>query len=261
VIARLLAQIVAVAAHGDAVVVVTQQGVRLNEAPIETRLLQPVGAAFSRDGRPAVFGGTPGERGGVEFGGWSETGHADLVTAVAFGPDWIAGASADRTIGILTLDGRRRHTLKGHPSALLALAASPDGKRLVSGGADATLRVWDPQDGRLLRVLAGHGDRVNALAWSPDGRHLASGSRDRSVRIWQPEIGRMLRIVPHEAEVLALAWPDELVTAAADGQIRRLAELGLKELARHDAGARAGSIAVVPGGILVAAGSLLRLPR
>jgi WD40 repeat protein len=257
----LLVQVIAVAAQGDSLAVVTQSELRRDGAPVPHRIPQPVGAAFAPDGGLLVFGGTAGERGLLEFGGRIVEGHADLVMAVAFGPGWIATGSADRTIGLLGPDGVRRRTLEGHTGAVLAVAVSPDGSLLVSGGADATLRVWDPSGGRLLRVLANHGDRVNALAWSPDGRYLASAGRDRTVRIWQPGIGRMVRILPHDAEVLALAWPDELVSASADGKVRVFGDAGLRTLAEHDVGARAVSIAVGKGEILVAAGSVRRLPR
>jgi WD40 repeat protein len=34
-------------------------------------------------------------------------------------------------------------TLKGHSDRVLSVSFSPDGKRIVSGGIDSTLKIWD----------------------------------------------------------------------------------------------------------------------
>jgi len=58
----------------------------------------------------------------------------------------VAGGAADRE-------------LEGHQEAVLALAASPDGKLLASGSGDATIKLWQLPEGRLLETLAGIGTR------------------------------------------------------------------------------------------------------
>ncbi|MEL6110413.1 MAG: serine/threonine-protein kinase, partial [Planctomycetota bacterium] len=67
-------------------------------------------------------------------------------------------------------------TLAGHSDAVFALAAHPDGRRLISGSYDHTLKVWDLESGKELVSLAGHSNTVWALALHPDGRRLVSGS-------------------------------------------------------------------------------------
>jgi WD40 repeat protein len=57
-----------------------------------------------------------------------------------------------------------------------AVAVSPDGRFIVSGSEDRTVKVWELESGRLLRSLEGHTDDVNAVAVSPDGRFIVSGS-------------------------------------------------------------------------------------
>ncbi|HQO29070.1 MAG TPA: NACHT domain-containing protein, partial [Accumulibacter sp.] len=68
--------------------------------------------------------------------------------------------------------------LRGHAGGVSACAWSPDGQRLLSGGDDGTLRVWDAPSGTELWTLRGHDGWVRACAWSPDGQRLLSGGDD-----------------------------------------------------------------------------------
>ena len=68
-----------------------------------------------------------------------------------------------------------------------ALAWSPDGARLASGGRDDTVRLWEPATSAPGPLLKGHTGWVWALAWSAQGRILCSGSEDRTVRMWDVE--------------------------------------------------------------------------
>jgi WD40 repeat protein len=63
------------------------------------------------------------------------------------------------------------------------VAITPDGRYVVSGYWDNTLRVWDSATGETNTTLQGHTNRVNAVAVIPDGRHVVSGSADNTLRI------------------------------------------------------------------------------
>jgi WD40 repeat protein len=60
----------------------------------------------------------------------------------------------------------------------------PDGRRVVSGSFDKTLKVWDVATGECVATLEGHSERVVGVAISPDGRRVVSGSHDQTLKLW-----------------------------------------------------------------------------
>jgi WD40 repeat protein len=96
--------------------------------------------------------------------------------------------------------GRVLHRVAGHAGDVNALAFSPDGRWLATGGADRTVRLWDLAAGAATRVLRGHLDRVQAVAFSPDGRRVASGATDGTLRLWDVDTGQETLLVVERAE-------------------------------------------------------------
>lgn len=76
------------------------------------------------------------------------------------------------------------HTLKGFANDAFSADFSPDGRRIVTGSADCTVRIWNAADGKQLQVLKGHEGQVRIVAFSPDGKRVASGADDCMVGIW-----------------------------------------------------------------------------
>lgn len=124
-------------------------------------------------------------------------------------------------------------TLKGHKEMLYAVAFSPDGKYLVTGSFDQTIKLWDAVTGKEIKTLAGsagHQKQVLAVAFSPDGQSLASGAQDNTAKIWDLSTSKTkkpsdapVKNFPHPNLVDAVAFNPTgtlLATACHDGIVR-----------------------------------------
>ena len=83
--------------------------------------------------------------------------------------------------------------LKDHQDHLTSVAISVDGKFIVSGSYDRTVRIWETESGRCLKTLEGHSTAVLDVAISADGKFIVSGSVDKTLKIWETESGRCLK--------------------------------------------------------------------
>jgi WD40 repeat protein len=81
-----------------------------------------------------------------------------------------------------------------HDGWVEAVAFAPDGSRLLTGGADFAVKVWDAR-GRLVKALAGHTDFVRDVAWLPDGSAFVSGAEDGKLLVWDAKSLELIRAI------------------------------------------------------------------
>ncbi|WFD20883.1 hypothetical protein MCAP1_003137 [Malassezia caprae] len=86
------------------------------------------------------------------------------------------------------IPNRCRMALRGHAQNVKCLRfVGEDGRKLVSGSSDCTLRLWDTETGACDAILEGHESRVWDVDATRNGTLLASASSDATVRIWSTE--------------------------------------------------------------------------
>lgn len=108
-----------------------------------------------------------------------------------------------------------------------AVSISPDGRTLVAGSHDCSLRAWDisaPRSpGALEPRTADFELRVTATAFSPDGRYLLVSSADSTIRVLDAVTWSTLQTLPHPDVVSWATFTDNgrsVASVASDGALR-----------------------------------------
>jgi sugar lactone lactonase YvrE len=197
---------------------------------------------FTTDGKTLISGGSDNE-GLLRF--WSVSSGEKLeefrgqqtdVLTLAVTPDGqtLVSSGTDAIINLWSLippEGEDEVSFKKeyrtsfleHSNSVLAVAISPDGNILVSGGLDG-LRVWTLNPRRPLYKLAGIGNPVYALSFNPNGYIMASGNGDGRVQFWNVREGTFIsEFFPHQEAITGVAFtPDgkSLITASNDRSIK-----------------------------------------
>lgn len=174
----------------------------------------------------------------------SLSGHTDTINSIAFAPTSTSrrdtsnllastGAAFDNTTRLWDWKaGRQLACYRGHEASaagVVSVILSLDGRSVISGGDDATIRIWDTQEDSLLGRATCHSDDISCLAFSCDGRLVASGSAvdDGTIRIWDSSSGlQRLCLDDKHGCVAHLAFlPDNRLVSSGDGSTPRIWDL------------------------------------
>jgi hypothetical protein len=131
--------------------------------------------------------------------GWSL---AAVLATLAPAPDRPAAAGGPKELACL----------KGHTNVVASVALTADGRTLVSGGHDKTVKVWDVAAGRERVTLRGHDRVVDFVAITPDGTTAASVDQAGVVKLWDVAAGR------ERASLTRTGQGSALLDVTADGR-------------------------------------------
>ncbi|MCC6360218.1 MAG: hypothetical protein IT450_15850, partial [Phycisphaerales bacterium] len=168
--------------------------------------------------------------------------HTDWVTAVAYSPDGILLATADRAGNLHVWEAESLapfYTLNGHPSAVTSLDWRADSNVLATTCEDGQIRLWNMQNGGLIKAWGAHGGGATSVRFTRDGRLITAG-RDRTVKLWNAD-GGAARTFP--------AMNDLALTAATDAAGLRVIGgdwSGVVRVWKTDDGAVLGDLAAAP---------------
>ncbi len=130
------------------------------------------------------------------------------VYSLSLSPDCRRAAAGTNGVAIMNLEaGTVERRLYAGEGRTLAVAWSPDGKRLAAGGRDNFIRIWDmSQPDSPPLTFAGHNGHVYCIGWTLDGTKVISGGFDHLVRVFNSSTGRLLhRFAGHSDMVKCLA--------------------------------------------------------
>ncbi|KAI9337827.1 hypothetical protein BDR26DRAFT_450077 [Obelidium mucronatum] len=110
----------------------------------------------------------------------------------------------------------REPTLVGHEDHVQATAVSSDGKTVVSGSWDMTVKLWSTETGECIKTLVGHSGWVTSVAISSDGQTVVSGSDDMTVKLWSITTGECTKTLEgHSDKVTSVAISSDRQTVVS----------------------------------------------
>ena len=109
--------------------------------------------------------------------------------SLSYWDNTVAVGSENKIIILDTIAGSQLVILSEHAELVNSVTFSSDGKLLVSGSEDKTVKLWDVQTGGVVRTFHGHTNGVLSVSISTDHTRIASGSADETICLWDIQTG------------------------------------------------------------------------
>jgi WD40 repeat protein len=191
---------------------------------------------------------------------------ASSVSSVGFSPKDKGILISSHENGLVTLWNLVDDDINGKPvvehvGLVKAIDFSPDGKSLVSGGADGIVRFFGIEEDSVRSLTRRHDGTIQAVRFSKNGERFATGDSSGIIQLWNSAgvpIGEPVQA--HTDSVLSLAFSFDgqtLVSGSADNTIGLLTEDGellMDPISRHTEAVQ--SVAFSPDSDLFVSGSL-----
>ncbi len=106
----------------------------------------------------------------------------------------------------------------GYSFPINSVAISFDGRTIVTGGDDRTVKVWDVASGRELKTLRGHTESVTSVHIAPNGQTIASGSSDNTVKLWNVNGLELKTLKGHTEDIISVVFSFDWKVIASESQ-------------------------------------------
>ena len=107
-----------------------------------------------------------------------------------------------------------RLVIPTHDASIWRLAYLPDGRRVVTGSRDGTVKVWNLENGRQEGTTMGHESKICGLAVTQDGTNIISGDANHwKIKVWNTESHELVKEWTHTQSnpIVAISPDDRLI--------------------------------------------------
>jgi len=129
-----------------------------------------------------------------------------------------------KSFGLVQLPTKSMNQFQVSQSEINALRFSPNGVCFVTGGNDATLRIWDSVSGRSKAVYTGPEKTITAIDFAANDEYILASSCNNSAIMWSLYLGRVVHnLTGHRNEVTTAKFSfdsQKIITGSKDRTIR-----------------------------------------
>ncbi len=178
-------------------------------------------------------------------------------------PGFLISADATRVAALSEIDLPRQ--IAGHAGGTTAVAFTEDSRRIVTSGADRTLKIWDVATGANERTIGLGESKVTALAVR--GQRALTGREDGTLQLWDLGRGeRLAQFQRNSASIWSVAFmgdAERFVASSHDWTVAvwdtRAAEAPVVTIEAHKSAVQ--DVAYSPSGGMLASGGADRLVK